>query len=68
MIGCLDDGMFGCLDACIYVRLVADLAPKFVTFLEVLGKLWCHLGWSRQAYGSMWARLAQGHINMNPFT
>ena len=36
-------------------------------FLEALAHLWCHLGWSLQACGCIWARLAQAGYPTEPF-
>ena len=35
--------------------------------LDALGHLWCHLGWSLQACGSIWARLVQAVCPIEPF-
>ena len=46
----------GCLSFCL-------LGDRFGTnlglILDTFGHLWCHLGWSLQAGGSIWTRLGQ---------
>ena len=63
------DPMHGCLDA--WMLVVVLPGSRFGTnlgcILDALDHLWCHLGWSLQACGSMWARLAQPGYPDEPF-
>ena len=52
----MDAWMLGCLSLC---SPSCRCGPNLGCFLEAFGHLWCHLGWSLQACGSIWARLAQ---------
>ena len=52
----MDAWMLGCLSLC---SPGGSCGSNLGCFLEALGHLWCHLGWSLQPCGSIWARLAQ---------
>ena len=49
----------GCMDAwmLVFVFVWNRFGPNLGCILEAFGHLSCHLGWSLQAFGSIWAPL-----------
>ena len=60
----MDAWMLGCLSLC---SPGGGCGSNLGCFWEALGCLWCHLGWSLQACGSIWAQLAQAGQPTEPF-